>query len=55
VFVAWSRFEGPWHIYADLNETVYVFDAAIIDLCLSVYSWAPFRSTKAAKPPSSIR
>ena len=32
----------------DLNETVYAFDATTIDLCLSVYSWAPFRSTKAA-------
>jgi hypothetical protein len=32
----------------DLKETVYAFDATTIDLCLSVYSWAPFRSTKAA-------
>ena len=32
----------------DLNETVYAFDATTIDLCLSVYSWAPFRSAKAA-------
>jgi len=32
----------------DLNETVYAFDATTIDLCLSVYPWAPFRSTKAA-------
>ena len=35
-------------IGVDLNETVYAFDATTIDLCLSVYSWAPFRSTKAA-------
>jgi hypothetical protein len=35
-------------IGVDLKETVYAFDATTIDLCLSVYSWAPFRSTKAA-------
>jgi len=35
-------------IGVDLNETVYAFDATTIDLCLSVYPWAPFRSTKAA-------
>jgi hypothetical protein len=32
----------------ELKETVYAFDATTIDLCLSVYPWAPFRSTKAA-------
>ena len=32
----------------DLDATVYAFDASTIDLCLSVYPWAPFRSTKAA-------
>ncbi len=32
----------------DLKETVYALDASTIDLCLSVFSWAPFRSTKAA-------
>ena len=32
----------------DLKETVYAFDATTIDLCLSLYPWAPFRSTKAA-------
>jgi hypothetical protein len=32
----------------DLDATVYAFDATTIDLCLSVFSWAPFRSTKAA-------
>ena len=31
-----------------LKETVYAFDATTIDLCLSVYPWAPFRSAKAA-------
>lgn len=32
----------------DLNETVYALDATTIDLCLSVFPWAVFRSTKAA-------
>ena len=32
----------------DLSNTVYALDATTIDLCLSVFSWAPFRSTKAA-------
>jgi hypothetical protein len=33
----------------DLKETVYAFDATTIDLCPSVYPWAPFRSTEAIK------
>ena len=32
----------------DLKNTVYALDASTIDLCLSVFPWAPFRSTKAA-------
>lgn len=32
----------------DLKESVYALDATTIDLCLSVFPWAPFRSTKAA-------
>ncbi|CAN5918930.1 IS4 family transposase [soil metagenome] len=32
----------------DLDATVYAFDATTIDLCLSVFPWAPFRTTKAA-------
>ena len=32
----------------DLNETVYALDATTIDLCLTVFPWAPFRTTKAA-------
>jgi len=32
----------------DLNETVYALDATTIDLCLSVFPWAPFMATKAA-------
>jgi len=33
---------------ADLAATVYALDATTIDLCLSLFAWAPFRSTKAA-------
>lgn len=32
----------------DLKDTVYALDATTIDLCLSMFPWAPFRSTKAA-------
>lgn len=32
----------------DLTNTVYALDASTVDLCLSVFPWAPFRSTKAA-------
>ena len=32
----------------DLSESVYALDATTIDLCLSVFPWAPFRSAKAA-------
>jgi hypothetical protein len=32
----------------ELDSTVYALDATTIDLCLSLFPWAPFRSTKAA-------
>ena len=32
----------------DLEQTVYALDTTTIDLCLSVFPWARFRSTKAA-------
>ena len=32
----------------DLANTVYALDATTIDLCLSVFPWAPFRMAKAA-------
>jgi hypothetical protein len=32
----------------DLSGTVYALDSTTIDLCLSVFPWAHFRSTKAA-------
>ena len=32
----------------DLSETVYALDTTTIDLCLSMFPWAPFMATKAA-------
>jgi hypothetical protein len=32
----------------DLDTTVYALDATTIDLCLSLFEWAPFRQAKAA-------
>jgi len=32
----------------DLTNTVYALDSTTIDLCLSLFPWAPFRTTKAA-------
>jgi len=32
----------------DLDVSVYAFDATTIDLCLSMYPWAPFRRAKGA-------
>jgi hypothetical protein len=51
-----------WRIWSDLaallirrarklyasDNTVYALDSSTIDLCLSLFAWAPFRSTKAA-------
>lgn len=35
-------------LVADLDGTAYALDSTTIDLCLSVFSWAPFHPTKAA-------
>ena len=32
----------------DIDASVYALDSTTIDLCLSLFEWAPFRSTKAA-------
>ena len=32
----------------DLANTIYALDSTTIDLCLSLFPWADFRSTKAA-------
>jgi len=32
----------------DLSNTIYALDSTTIDLCLSMFPWAPFRDTKAA-------
>ena len=36
------------HVLDDLDSAVYALDSTTIDLCLSLFDWAPFRSTKAA-------
>ncbi len=38
----------------DLKETVYVLDATTINLCLSVFPWALFRTTKTAVKPHTL-
>lgn len=35
-------------IGVQLSQTVYALDSTTIDLCLSLFPWAPFRDTKAA-------
>lgn len=35
-------------ILGGLEESVYALDSTTIDLCLTLFPWAPFRSTKAA-------
>jgi hypothetical protein len=55
----WESFAGHLIIQArelylgedlglDLSNTVYALDSTTIDLCLSVFPWAHFRTTKAA-------
>jgi hypothetical protein len=35
----------PWAL--ELDQTVYALDASVVDLCLKLFPWARFRSTKA--------
>jgi len=35
-------------LHIDIDATIYALDATTIDLCLSLFDWAPFRKTKAA-------
>ncbi|MCY4591267.1 MAG: IS4 family transposase, partial [Alphaproteobacteria bacterium] len=44
---AQTLFAGDGH-GLDLNNSVYALDSSTIDLCLSLFPWARFRSTKAA-------
>jgi hypothetical protein len=51
---AWVLIRQARKLYAaeelgiELANTVYALDSTTIDLCLSVFPWAPFRATKAA-------
>jgi hypothetical protein len=38
----------------DLKNTVYALDATTIDLCLSLFDWAPFRKAKGAVKPHTL-
>jgi Domain of unknown function (DUF4372)/Transposase DDE domain len=42
------RLYGGDSLGLDLDNTVYALDSTTIDLCLSVFPWAHFRTTKAA-------
>jgi hypothetical protein len=42
------RFYANESLSVDLEQTVYALDSTTIDLCLSLFPWARFRSTKAA-------
>jgi hypothetical protein len=41
-------YAGESALGVELDNTVYALDSSTIDLCLSLFAWAPFRSTKAA-------
>ena len=40
--------DEPLGLEVNIPGKVYALDATTIDLCLSLFDWAPFRSTKAA-------
>ena len=42
------RLYGGESLLGELDNTVYALDSTTIDLCLSLFPWAHFRSTKAA-------
>ena len=41
-------YAGDSVLGVDLDTTIHALDSSTIDLCLSLFDWAPFRSTKAA-------
>jgi hypothetical protein len=42
------RLYAEERVLNDLDAAVYALDSTTIDLCLSLFDWAPFRTTKAA-------
>lgn len=42
------RLYGEDVLASELEETVYALDSTTIDLCLSLFPWAPFQKSKAA-------
>ena len=41
-------YAGDSVLSVDPDNTIYALDSSTVDLCLSLFDWAPFRSTKAA-------
>lgn len=48
IFQARSLYSEDAMFNLDLDGTVYILDSTTIDLCLNVFKWATFRTTKAA-------
>lgn len=42
------RLYADEHVLDEVDAAVYALDSTTIDLCLSLFGWAPFRTTKAA-------
>jgi len=42
------RLYADEHVLDEVDAAVYALDSTTIDLCLSLFHWAPFRATKAA-------
>jgi hypothetical protein len=42
------RLYAEERVLNDLDAAIYALDSTTIDLCLSLFDWAPFRTTKAA-------
>src|ERR1700688_1473994 len=38
----------------DIDATIYALDATTVDLCLSLFEWAPFRANRAAIKPHTL-
>lgn len=48
ISIAKTRIQGDFEFSKKIEGNVYAFDSTTIDLCLSVFWWAPFRKAKAA-------
>ena len=46
--------DEPLGLDVEINARVYALDSSTVDLCLALFDWAPFRSTKAAIKPHTL-